>query len=353
MARPGITRYDVEQARDRLASRGARPSIDAVRIELGNTGSKSTIHRFLQEIAQDEGVQLEDEQFLNDSLKKVVADLARQLRAEGQAIVDVAKAEHEKDAQRLNNELETRDQALTSAKAKIAELTETLAEVRRNHDAARDTLHQAEIRSGELVTKNDALEIRLGERVQHIESLEEKHQHTRDSLEHYRQSVREQREKEQRRHEEQVQQFRMELRQVGQSLASKQDEVTAVSRDNARLAAELCDAQRLVSLEQASSAEVRRSLDTLRIEYATLNAEHGVREDQLTALQAKQAQTESELDTVSTTLADKEGALQRLEAKLNAQQELNAHLMRYTDARQPTASAESKHDSDEAEDPDA
>ena len=45
MARGGITKKAVEQARNALLARGESISIDAVRIELGNTGSKTTIHR--------------------------------------------------------------------------------------------------------------------------------------------------------------------------------------------------------------------------------------------------------------------------------------------------------------------
>ena len=45
MARGGINKAVVQKARTALLARGEHPSIDAVRIELGNTGSKTTIHR--------------------------------------------------------------------------------------------------------------------------------------------------------------------------------------------------------------------------------------------------------------------------------------------------------------------
>lgn len=77
-----------------------------------------------------------------------------------------------------------------------------------------------------------------------IRSLEEKHQHARDALEHYRQAAKEQREQEQRRHEAQVQQLQLELRQLQQTLMLKQDEFTQLNRDNARLLAEACQQQK-------------------------------------------------------------------------------------------------------------
>ena len=50
MARGGINKAIVQKARQALLARGEHPSIDAVRIELGNTGSKTTIHRYLKEL---------------------------------------------------------------------------------------------------------------------------------------------------------------------------------------------------------------------------------------------------------------------------------------------------------------
>ena len=47
MARAGINKALVQRARDTLLARGEHPSIEAVRVELGNTGSKSTILRYL------------------------------------------------------------------------------------------------------------------------------------------------------------------------------------------------------------------------------------------------------------------------------------------------------------------
>lgn len=50
MARGGINKALVQKARQAIQARGEHPSIDAVRVELGNTGSKTTIHRYLKEL---------------------------------------------------------------------------------------------------------------------------------------------------------------------------------------------------------------------------------------------------------------------------------------------------------------
>ena len=53
MARPGVTRGEVLRARQALIKAGKHPSIDAIRIELGNTGSRGTITRYVKEIEAD------------------------------------------------------------------------------------------------------------------------------------------------------------------------------------------------------------------------------------------------------------------------------------------------------------
>ncbi len=58
MARAGLNKFNVQQARDTLLARGINPSVDAVRVELGNTGSKTTIHRYLKELEAEDATQL-------------------------------------------------------------------------------------------------------------------------------------------------------------------------------------------------------------------------------------------------------------------------------------------------------
>jgi len=55
MARTGLTKSQVRQARDDLLAAGRHPSVDAVRHALGDSGSKSTIHKYLKELQAEEG----------------------------------------------------------------------------------------------------------------------------------------------------------------------------------------------------------------------------------------------------------------------------------------------------------
>ncbi|KYO78240.1 hypothetical protein LT18_03731 [Pseudomonas aeruginosa] len=78
MARGGINKAVVQKARHALLARGAHPSIDAVRIELGNTGSKTTIHRYLKELEDAERGRDAASIPLSEQLANLVSQLADQ-----------------------------------------------------------------------------------------------------------------------------------------------------------------------------------------------------------------------------------------------------------------------------------
>lgn len=84
----------------------------------------------------------------------------------------------------------------------------------------------------------------LKERQAHIESLEEKQRHSREALEHYRESVKEQGDQNQRRHEQQIQQLQAEIRTLNQTISVKQGDLTHLNKDNARLVSELSAARK-------------------------------------------------------------------------------------------------------------
>ena len=99
----------------------------------------------------------------------------------------------------------------------------------------------------------------------HARSLEEKHQHAREALEHYRTSVKEQREQEQRRHEHQVQELQVSLRQANETLTSKNHELLQLNRDNGQwLERHTRLEQELAQVRQAAAGQ-QGELDALRL----------------------------------------------------------------------------------------
>ena len=83
MARTGLSKAQVRACRDELLAQGRHPSADAVRAALG-TGSKSTIHRYLKELAAeapDAGAARQD---TARSLQALVEELAERLHLDAE-----------------------------------------------------------------------------------------------------------------------------------------------------------------------------------------------------------------------------------------------------------------------------
>jgi DNA repair exonuclease SbcCD ATPase subunit len=115
MARGGINKIAVQQARQALITRGENPSIDAIRIELGNTGSKSTIHRYLKELNGQQPVPSEGGVTLSDALSRLVGQLAAQLQIEADLKIEQAASTFIQQREHLQAQLQTAQQALAAA----------------------------------------------------------------------------------------------------------------------------------------------------------------------------------------------------------------------------------------------
>jgi Plasmid replication region DNA-binding N-term len=112
MARTGITKTQVRAIRERLLADGRYPSADAVRGALGDTGSKSTIHRYLKELAAEVETAAGTGD-AEDGLRELVEQLARKVYAETARRLEAMRAAHE--------------QALRDKDAELAALRNTVA----------------------------------------------------------------------------------------------------------------------------------------------------------------------------------------------------------------------------------
>lgn len=272
MARGGLYKSEVQKARDALRAQGKHPSVDAVRVALGNTGSKTTIHRYLKELEEEEGQGLGTKVAVSDALQDLVGRLSARLHEEAEAVIAEAQ-------QRFAAQLQERTDASAQAQQEAAALstqlqrTETaLHEERTAHAEARQALAERVTEAAQLGERIAGLTTRLAEHEAHTQSLEQKHAHAREALEHYRTSVKEQREQEQRRHEHQVQELHVTLRQANEALTAKNHELLQLNRDNSqwlerhsRLERELAEARRSIEAQQ-------KELDALRLTAAEHHA---------------------------------------------------------------------------------
>ncbi|MBP0639874.1 integrase, partial [Cupriavidus sp. AcVe19-6a] len=169
----------------------------------------------------------------------------------------------------------------------------------------------------------------------HRRSLEEKHQHAREALDHYRQAVKDQRDQDQRRHEQQLQQLQQlqaELRQAQQTIVIKQEEVTRLNQEGARLVAELSHTRQALQQAKEFSRRQTQKLEALQpIEQrnGVLAAQIADKDAHAQALQEQLAAALEQTGSLSTQVRELELAFAQSQAKCEAQQGIVAELRTY------------------------
>lgn len=314
MARSGLYKSDVQRARDALRAQGKHPSVDAVRVALGNTGSKTTIHRHLKELDEEEGQGLGAKVAVSEALQDLVGRLSERLHEEAETLVAEAR-------QRCAAQLQERDQALEGLRQESATLsaqlqrTETgLRDEQAAHAATQQTLAERVTEVAQLGERIAGLTTRLAEHEAHAQSLEEKHQHAREALEHYRTSVKEQRDQEQRRHEHQIQELQVALRQANEALTGKNHELLQLNRDNGQWLEHHGRLERELAQGRQAAEAQQQELDALRL----MAAEHR-------ALQARWTEDAQALAAARTDLA---GALADIAKERDRREQAEAEALR-------------------------
>ena len=274
MARSGIYKSEVQKARDTLLAQGKNPSIDAVRAALGNTGSKTTIHRYLKELDEEENNKAGRSVAVSEAIQDLVGRLAERLQAEADERINQAAAEfalqlmqHDEVVGSLNNKINDLSHRLQQSESALSNEKATLAH-------AQQALQDSQILNAQLSQQVADGKERLAENEQHRQSLEDKHQHAREALEHYRNAMKEQREQEQRRHEQQVQLLQAELRTLNQTLIVKQNELTSTYQDAARTGAELLATRKALHRSEQDVEKADKTNGELQQRIAKLEDSH-------------------------------------------------------------------------------
>jgi len=293
--RTGISIFEVKDARDRLIQRGKNPSIDAIRMELGNTGSKTTISRYLKELDEQGGALLENPSALSEAISGKVNELVQQIHGEAQQKVDQARAEYNEGLESLSKERDTfRQEAAANQADKLAEIQKGVA----LKDKLKKAEKQLEETAGELrneQTRVDGLKGQLSDAKAQIQSLEDKHEKARDSLEHFREESQRQRQVELDRHEAEKLQLQQELRTVKEALAVKQDESAHHAKEAGALASQLAETRNRIHNQDCELRDEQRA--------------------HREALQSK-AQLEAENKALANKIGDLEAALNDAQAEL-------------------------------------
>ena len=327
----------VQEARQALLKRHENLSIDAIRIELGNTGSKSTIHRYLKELEQ--GTPSEQHSVsLTEEIGQLVAQLAERLEKEAWACIAQEKEALAEERVALHAQLQAANNRIQQLEQQNQENAKGLEQAIQAHQILHQQWQQSEVERVRLTQAHQDLALRLQDRDQQILSLEEKHQHARNALEHYRQASKEQREQELRRHEAQEQQLHAEIRQLQQTLIIRQDALTTLNRTNERLLTEANHQAKAIQLQEQQLMEYQQQRDELGKQLVQRNTELAMSQIYMQHAQADKAQQQEMLQEQNKQLSALQAELLReqfegkriseaLKAELlSTQEQLNARI---------------------------
>lgn len=266
---------------------------------------------------------------ISDALQDLVGRLAERLHVDAETMVAQAQ-------ERFQAELHERTQALEQARQEAGNLsvqlqrTETALQTEREaSEAARGEVASRTTELAKLQERIVGLTARLAEHESHARSLEQKHEHAREALEHYRTSVKDQREQEQRRHEHQVQELQVTLRQANEALTAKNHDLVQLNRENGqwlerhtRLEKEVAQLRQTIQTQQGD-------LDTLRltaVEHQALQVRWGQDAQSLDAARQDLAQARTELAQERERREQAEAETLRATVRLSTLEPLLAQL---------------------------
>jgi chromosome segregation ATPase len=236
MAREGINKNLVQQAKTKLLAQGKRPTIDAVRIALGNTGSYTTISHYLKELEEKPKAKLER---LSDPLAQLVLSLSEQLQIEAEEQLTKAQAQFSLENSQLRAQLQSAQKRMEEQQHDLTELQKRLkyGQQQREEDIARMTQQASELSAAQQSIAE--LTNLLQEQHMQVALLHNEQQHARETLEQFRQARQEIHDTLVQQHAQQVAHLSAELRRNSDQLSIMQKELIELYRENARLLQQL------------------------------------------------------------------------------------------------------------------
>lgn len=349
MARGGIYKSEVVRARANLLAQGRYPSVDAIRVELGNTGSKSTIQRYLKEIEEEQGGRASSAAGLSDVIKDLAARLAEQLQSEADQRIAELQQRHAAELREARDATAGAHAEIQTLNAAHDQLRSELAATQARHEDL-NARYMAELQARS-TAQQQATDVRLQLEAETAfrNSLETKYADARQALEHFREAAKEQRESEARKHENQVQFFQQEIRNLQKSLADAQARFASTNEELARLMSELAATRReVIRLEgtQGQLAAANERLTVALLERDAAKAGLAAEKSRADGLAGQLVAQSEDLRLLGDQLRKSEAELAAAVARVETAEQLHArfdqHLTEQFSRLAPLQSTQSK-----------
>lgn len=243
MAREGINKQLVQHAKTSLLAQGKRPTIDAVRIALGNTGSYTTISHYLKELEDKPKATLER---LSEPLAQLVLSLSEQLHAEAEEQLTQAQAQFSLENNQLQAQWHSAQKRVEEQQRNLETLETRLhcAQQQREEDLVRLSQQASELSLAQ--QRAEELTRLLQEQHTQIAILNNEQRHASETLEQFRRARQDIQDTLLQQHAQQVAHLSAELRRNSDQLSSMQTELLELNRENARLLQQLSTQQNMM-----------------------------------------------------------------------------------------------------------
>lgn len=345
MSRAGITYHDVAKAAGQLYAEGKIPTVDTVRIALGNTGSKGTIAPHLKRWKEENQVKVERAgRGLPPELVEAVQSVHERMQATVQLQLDEQESAHQQALQIWREETATLTQEFDKAGTTIQTLSRqldhaqcALAELQASH-------HEQAVQLATVTADNAGLTKRLTDQRAANEDLSRQLRETREQMTHYQEAVSRQRAEERHAAEQRQAHLEQELAATQQHLRDSetlqvqaqaearqlQSSLTLVRNDlqathkTASETQQLCNQRgyRLAEMEQAheslqeAHSMAQTALGQARTDLAVVAAEKRLQAELITRMDNEKAGLQSQLQTSQQERAALENDLRQLQASL-------------------------------------
>jgi len=224
MSRPGITYQEVANAAVQLQGQNENPTVDRVR-EILNTGSKSTIARYLKEWKLKTGHVITSDTIPHE-LIAIVKGLWERLKSESNIQIAQCQQEAERLIDEIKKSLIQEQKNNYELQTKLHQVEENLHhEIQRSHDL-KHLLEDEKRNNTKITERNERLSQQLLDHKTEIERLHQLLAHLQKNLEHYQNSVQTLREEQTLQIEKQRTTYEHKLSEQHQEIYHLKTEIT-------------------------------------------------------------------------------------------------------------------------------
>jgi len=255
MARPGVTYLEVSNAAQQLVASRRIPTIEAIRIALGGTGSNSTIGGYLRtwKASQNQTQQVATKENLPEELVATMKGLWEMVMNQSEEIIQTIKQDTQQELIKLKQETGQLQQESGQWQQQYKQIKQERDGFAHEKSVVEQLLADSKIEIATLTEKQAGLEQQNQEKQSHIDELQRQNNQTQANLEHYRASALEQRLADQKRYEQQQRQYEQTIQQINQELEE-------VKKEN--------------MLFQQQNQQICFDVGNLKIQFDEVNAQH-------------------------------------------------------------------------------